>query len=83
MPLMTYSTTHFSMIPKLQLDYLNKVYKQQAVRYDLFAKGLAGGGSYLARSGSTGASRGGRTAPSHVRNSTTSGDSNHRSLSPS
>jgi hypothetical protein len=38
MPLATYSTTHSSTIPKLQLDYLNKVYKRQAVRYDRFAK---------------------------------------------
>jgi hypothetical protein len=49
MPLTTSSTTHFLMPPKLQLDYLNKVYKQQAVRYGLFAKGLAGYGSHLAR----------------------------------
>jgi hypothetical protein len=46
---MTSSITHFSMTPKLQPDYLNKVYKQQAVRYGLFAKGLAGCGSHLAR----------------------------------
>ena len=31
MPLATYSTTHSSTIPKLQLDYLNKVYKRQAI----------------------------------------------------
>jgi hypothetical protein len=43
------SITRFLMIPKLQLDYLNKVYKQQAVRYGLFAKGLAGYGSHLAQ----------------------------------
>jgi hypothetical protein len=49
MPLMTYSITLFLITPKLQLDYLNKVCKQQAVRYDLFAKGLAGCESYLAR----------------------------------
>jgi hypothetical protein len=42
------STIHFSMIPKLQPDYLSKAYKQQAVRYGLFAKGLAGCGLYLA-----------------------------------
>jgi hypothetical protein len=37
------------MTPKSQLNYLNKVYKQQAVRYGLFAKGLAGYGLHLAR----------------------------------
>ena len=41
MPLTTSSTTHFSMTPKLQPDYLNEVYKKQAVRHSLFAKGLA------------------------------------------
>src|SRR5271154_3937407 len=41
MPLTTYSTTHFSITPKLQPDYLNEVYQQQAVRHGLFAKGLA------------------------------------------
>jgi hypothetical protein len=49
MPLTTYSTTYSSTIPKLELDYLNKVYKRQAVRYDRFAKDPAGCGSYLAR----------------------------------
>src|SRR5580700_5507857 len=41
MPLTTSFTRHFSITPKLQPDYLNEVYKQQAVRYSLFAKGLA------------------------------------------
>ena len=50
MRLTTSSTTHFSMTPELQPDYLNKVYKQRAVRYGLFAKGLAGCESHLARS---------------------------------
>ena len=41
MPLTTSSTTHFSITPKLQPDYLNEVCQQQAVRHGLFAKGLA------------------------------------------
>jgi hypothetical protein len=49
MPLTTSSITHFLMTPKLQPDYLNKAYKQQPVRYGLFAKGLAGCESHQAR----------------------------------
>jgi hypothetical protein len=49
MPLTTSSTTRFSMTPKLQPDYLNKVYKQQAVRYGLFAKSLDDCGLHLGR----------------------------------
>jgi hypothetical protein len=49
MPLTIFSTIHFLMTTKLQLDYLNKVYKQQAVRYGLFVKGLASYGSHLAQ----------------------------------
>jgi hypothetical protein len=48
MLLTTYSTTHFSITPKLQPDYLDKVYKQQTVRYGLFAKDVTGYGSHLA-----------------------------------
>jgi hypothetical protein len=49
MPLTTSSITHFLITPKLQPDYLKKATEQQPVRYDLFAKGLAGYGSHLAR----------------------------------
>ena len=49
MPLTTSSTTHFSMTPKLQPDYVSKVYKQQPVKYSLFAKSLAGCVSHLAQ----------------------------------